>query len=73
MTTRYLTTGEAAQRLGIQRTTFTSYVQKGLTPPPDAITGTIQGWLPETIDDWNANRPGRGARTDLKDRSNPGC
>ncbi|WP_256997138.1 hypothetical protein [Rhodococcus sp. 11-3] len=27
--------------------------------------GTV---LPETIDEWNARRSGRGARTDLKDR-----
>ncbi|MCZ9634857.1 hypothetical protein RhoBH5_29595, partial [Rhodococcus sp. BH5] len=27
--------------------------------------GSVRGWLPETIDKWNANRPGRGKRTDL--------
>lgn len=27
--------------------------------------GGTHGWLPETIDKWNANRPGKGARTDL--------
>ncbi|MFC7447896.1 hypothetical protein [Rhodococcus daqingensis] len=47
-------------------------------PPPDAIIGpinedgslprgTTRGWLAETIDEWNAERPGRGARTDLRD------
>ncbi|GAA4758853.1 hypothetical protein GCM10023217_34200 [Gordonia alkaliphila] len=45
-------------------------------PPPDAVIGevsddgtlprgTVRGWLPATIDAWNAARPGRGARTDL--------
>lgn len=37
-----------------------------LLPKPDAITGTgpnaPRGWLPETIDRWNAERPGRGNR-----------
>ncbi|WP_287487745.1 hypothetical protein [Rhodococcus sp. (in: high G+C Gram-positive bacteria)] len=28
--------------------------------------GTHQGWADATIDEWHANRPGRGARTDLK-------
>ncbi|RSX58177.1 hypothetical protein D2E24_0537 [Bifidobacterium samirii] len=29
-------------------------------PEPDAIIGRTRGWKPETIDQWNANRPGRG-------------
>lgn len=29
-------------------------------PPPDAIIGNRKGWKPETIDAWNAQRPGRG-------------
>lgn len=29
-------------------------------PPPDAMIGDRKGWLPETIDKWNAARPGRG-------------
>ena len=24
------------------------------------MIGRTRGWLPETIDEWNANRPGRG-------------
>ncbi len=27
---------------------------------PDATIGRTRGWLPETIDQWNAQRPGRG-------------
>ncbi|MDU5850926.1 MAG: hypothetical protein E6Z42_08230 [Bifidobacterium bifidum] len=27
---------------------------------PDAMIGRTRGWLPETIDGWNAKRPGRG-------------
>lgn len=29
-------------------------------PTPDAVIGDRKGWLPETIDAWNAKRPGRG-------------
>lgn len=29
-------------------------------PPPDAVIGDRKGWLPTTIDEWNAKRPGRG-------------
>ncbi|MDU1351257.1 MAG: transcriptional regulator [Actinomyces sp.] len=69
MTVRYLSSKEAAARVGIAPGTWQSYIAKGLTPPPDALigesTGSARGWLPETIDRWQANRPGRGARTDL--------
>lgn len=29
-------------------------------PPHDAEIGDRKGWLPSTIDAWNAQRPGRG-------------
>ena len=46
-------------------------------PEPDAIIGpvnddgtiprgTIRGWNIDTVNTWNAQRPGRGARTDLR-------
>lgn len=28
--------------------------------------GTVRGWTVETVDRWQAARPGRGARTDLR-------
>jgi hypothetical protein len=37
----------------------------------DWCEGTIRGWLPETVDRWNASRPGRGARTDLESIGRP--
>lgn len=64
-TKRYLSATEVAQRLGITVGAWSGYVRKGLTPEPDATIGRVSGWLPATIDKWNANRPGRGARTDL--------
>jgi hypothetical protein len=29
-------------------------------PEPDAMIGTVRGWRPATINEWNASRPGRG-------------
>lgn len=37
-----------------------------LAETPHRSCDAHRGWLPETIDRWNAKRPGRGARTDLK-------
>ena len=60
-TAHYLSTTQVAQRLGITRAAVSKY----RLPEPDATIGAIRGWLPETIDQWDADRPGRGARTDL--------
>lgn len=65
-TVRYLSLSELAERVGISVNTAKSYRAKRLLPTPDAITGTMRGRLPGTVDQWQANRPGRGARTDLK-------
>lgn len=56
MTTRYLSLTEVAARLGITTGALAGYK----LPEPDALTGRTRGWLPETIDQWNAARPGRG-------------
>lgn len=66
MTTRYLSLNGVAERIGISPTTAKTYSDDGRLPPPDAIIGKepriTRGWLPETIDTWNAARPGRGGR-----------
>lgn len=63
---RYLSVGEAAEHLGLSVNTVKGYVRRGLFAEPDAQTGTSAfGWLPKTLDKWHAERPGRGARTDL--------
>lgn len=54
--TRYLSYSEVAARLGIT----TGGLGGAKLPSPDAIIGKTRGWLPETIDAWNATRPGRG-------------
>ncbi|RVW00175.1 hypothetical protein [Rhodococcus xishaensis] len=61
-----------AGRIGVKPDALSRYK----LPDPDVVIGTLnddgrvpsgsfRGWLPETIDEWNAHRPGRGARTDL--------
>ncbi|OYD60755.1 hypothetical protein BDB13_5634 [Rhodococcus sp. OK302] len=62
MPERYLSTTEVAERLGVDRSAISHYKM----PEPDAFIGKTRGWLPKTIDEWNASRPGRGARTDLR-------
>lgn len=59
---RYLSRTQVANRIGVRAATLSRYK----LPPPDATIGTARGWLPETIDHWQQQRPGRGARTDLE-------
>ncbi len=65
MTRSYLSVSQAAQLLGVTRSTLSKYE----LPPPDVTIGegrsTIRGWRQSTILAWNAARPGRGTRTDL--------
>jgi len=56
----YLSRLEFAHRIGVSSDSLGRYK----LPEPDAIIGRARGWLPETVDEWQANRPGRGARTD---------
>lgn len=56
MTTEYLSVKQVAERLGITQGALLSLNM----PTPDATIGRTRGWLPETIDEWNRNRPGRG-------------
>ena len=56
MTTRYLSVTDIAAQLGISTAAVASYK----LPEPDAYIGRTRGWLPSTIDEWNASRPGRG-------------
>lgn len=73
MTIEYLGTAAVAERLGLTVPTIRSYILKGLMPEADAIittpSGPLRGWAPETIDQWQRSRPGRGARTDLSSPS----
>lgn len=53
----YLSRTEVAERIGVQPSTLGRYK----LPDPDATVGSTRGWLPETVDAWNAARPGKGA------------
>ena len=66
MSIKYLSRKEVAERIGVQARTLSRYK----LPPADAVSGDWRGWLPETIDRWQAARPGRGARTDLRAATN---
>lgn len=56
---RYLSRPEVAERIGVKADTVNRYK----LPPADAQIGArMLGWLPETIDTWDAERPGRGWR-----------
>ena len=58
---RYLSRTQVADRIGVRPATLSRYK----LPAPDALIGDVRGWLPKTIDRWNEQRPGKGARTDL--------
>jgi hypothetical protein len=54
---------EAAERAGVKRGTWTSYVARGRAPEPDERdrrTGSPR-WLGSTVDAWARGRPGQGA------------
>ncbi|RRD59269.1 XRE family transcriptional regulator [Leucobacter sp. OH1287] len=53
---RYLSRSEVAELLGVKPDTLNRYK----LPEPDAMIGRARGWLPETIEEWDANRPGNG-------------
>lgn len=56
MTTEYLGVTDVAHRLGITTAAVSAYK----LPEPDVMIGRTRGWSIETIDQWNAARPGRG-------------
>lgn len=53
---RYLSRAEFAERIGVLTGTLSRYK----LPEPDAMIGSTRGWTAETIDAWNASRPGKG-------------
>lgn len=66
MTTNYLSLNGVAKRLGLAHSTVKTYLDDGRLPEPDVAVGSgkspTYGWLPETIDEWHASRPGKGGR-----------
>lgn len=66
MTPRYLSTTGFAQYIGLSDSSIESYYRKGLLPEPDIYyimrNSRRPAWTVDTIEDWMANRPGRGRR-----------
>lgn len=66
------TTTQAAEHCGVRPNTFRDYRQR-LDPPPPAPVSSEPGrggqdlYDAEAVRRWHAERPGRGARTDLKE------
>lgn len=58
MSIEYLSLTEIAKQLGITKGALATLN----LPDPDARIGKTRGWLPETIQAWNASRPGKGGR-----------
>jgi predicted DNA-binding transcriptional regulator AlpA len=57
---KFLSVTEVADKVGLSRNTVKSYSRiPGRLPEPDALVGNVRGWLPETIDEWNARRSTR--------------
>lgn len=50
----------------IKSVTFHSYVNRGQAPKPVEKIGNTPLWKRGEIVEWAENRPGRGARTDLR-------
>ena len=59
--TTYLDMRAAADRLGIDYATVRRYRAVDSFPPPDVQVGQSPGWTADTLDAWQAQRPGRGA------------
>lgn len=62
-----LTVAQVAEYLGLSVRTVETYRADGRLPEPTMV-GRTPTWTREQIDQWQANRPGRGARTDLRGR-----
>lgn len=56
----YLDITEAAKRLGVRPGTVTRYRSWRVFPAPDVMLGRSPRWSPETLDLWQASRPGKG-------------
>ena len=58
MKTKYLTTSEVAQQLGITRSTVAAYSSRGQMPEPDVVYGRTPLWKEVTISRWTKSRKG---------------
>jgi len=61
-----LTTAQCAARAGIKPATWRSYVHRGQAPPARGGTAARPLWEDSEVEAFLAQRPGAGARTDLR-------
>jgi len=60
-----LSLAEVEERVGVKSGGLAAYLRRpGAFPDPDVVVGVsssrpVRGWMPETIDAWNASRRGR--------------
>lgn len=62
--TDILTVAQVAEYLGLSVRTVQDYRLDGRLPEP-LMVGRTPTWTRSQVDEWQASRPGRGARTDL--------
>jgi hypothetical protein len=55
-----LTTTDAAALIGVTPASWRKYVSDGRAPKPDGYLGRTPWWWPETVQQWQASRPGQG-------------
>lgn len=65
MSAEQWTVADVAAHLEVAESTVRAYLARGQMPAPDGRLGRTPWWRPATIRGWE--RPGRGARTDLRD------
>ncbi|WP_454891984.1 XRE family transcriptional regulator [Alloscardovia omnicolens] len=58
MAEKYMSYSEVAAYLNVATGALGNYK----LPEPDAYIGRTRGWKKQTIEIWNANRPGKGNR-----------
>ena len=61
-----MTVAHVAEYLGLSVRTVQAYRADGRMPTATMV-GRTPTWTRAQIDQWQATRPGRGARTDLRD------
>ena len=52
----YLDSKQVGERVGLAHQTVRQMRARGQMPDPDAMIGRAVGWLPATIDRWQASR-----------------
>jgi hypothetical protein len=60
MTPDVLTVADAAELVKVKPASWRHYVAVGRAPAPDGHLGRTPWWRRETVEQWQASRPGQG-------------